>query len=380
MRLGFDGRELLRDNITGIGRFLSGFLKHAVKIKPTWKFILFGNQYTCSPFDNTNVKKVIIPETSSFLWDHVTLSRSLKKENIDLFFSPYYKAPMISPCSKIVTIHDVIPFVRYKKTADSHGKALFSRRKYRLNPAAKAWVKVMAGGATKIITVSHYSKKDIVNFLGIPENKIEVVYEGVDEEFRPQSADRIEKAKEYYGIEGHYLLYVGNTEPHKNVDGVLEAYAALHPMVRKTYKLVIAGKKGPALNRLKEASRRLGIENKSLFPGFIRGEDLPALYSGADIFLFPSFYEGFGLPPLEAMACGAPVISARRACIPEILKDAALLVDPSDPREIAKGIESIAACEDLREELREKGLKRAGDFSLSEMSRTMLEIFESACA
>lgn len=373
MRIGIDGRELLRNQITGIGRFLSNFLKYAPEIKPDWEFILFMNQHNAGADVPIcpNLKQMVIPENWTFWWDQVKLPKYLRKEKIDIFFSPYYKAPIFSPCPTVITIHDIAPFVKCRAT--------FSRLHYgHKRFALRIWSRFFARRATKNITVSNYSKKDIMNIFEISEEKIAVVYEGVREEFKPKEKEDVEKVKERYGIRGKYIFYIGNFEPHKNVEGILRAYSKINYELQKNCKLVIGGKKDGNFKKIKRLCLNLKIKKNAIFPGFIEDADLPALYSGAEIFLFPSFYEGFGLPPLEAMACGTPVISSNRTSLPEILGDAPILINPQNPDEIAKAIENILTNENLQKELKKKGIKRAAQFSLEDMSKKILDIFESS--
>lgn len=365
MKIGVDGRELLKNQITGTGRFLSNFLKYAPGFRPGWKFIIFGNQYTFFQFDFPNLKKIIIPEKSTIFWDQIKLPKFLKRERIDVFFSPYYKAPIFSPCPTVITIHDITPFIRLENM------------EYTLQPNAllMLWSKFMAKRARKIITVSNHSKKNIMNIFKIPEEKIEVVYEGVEDEFRPKVRDEIEKVKMKYGINRKYVLYIGNFEHHKNVDGLIKAYSGLPAELRKEYFLVVGGKDEKNSPGIEKLSGELGVRENIFFPGFIEEDDLPSIYGGAEIFIFPSFYEGFGLPPLEAMACGIPVIASNVSSLPEVVGDAGSLVDPKDIYGLTTAIKELLTDASVRYKMREKGLKRAKLFQAGDTTQKILNVF-----
>jgi glycosyltransferase involved in cell wall biosynthesis len=368
-RCGIDGRELVKNQMTGIGRYLSGFLEYAPLLRPDWEFLVFGNQNTSFRGTLPNVKHITISEKSTAFWDQIQLPRYLKKEGVDIFFSPYYKAPIFPPCPTVITIHDITPFIRWSGATDN-------RRMNIRNIGLKWWSRMLAGKTKSIITVSHYSKKDIVSLFKISEGHISVVYEGVGEEFKPVSRDKIETVKKQYGIGGDYILYVGNFEPHKNVEGIMKSYAKMDSELKKKYRLVIGGKMNGNFTKIKKISAHLGIEKNTVFPGFIDSSNLPALYSGAEIFIFPSFYEGFGLPPLEAMACGTPVISSGRTSLREILDQAAFLIDPEKPDEISGAMKHTLTDGNLHGELKEKGLSRARFFSLKRMSAEILDVLE----
>ncbi|RJR21272.1 MAG: glycosyltransferase family 1 protein [Nitrospiraceae bacterium] len=376
MKIGIDARDIRRNEVNGIGRFVSNFLKYAPDIAPSWEFIVIGNQNTFFSPAHQNMKHIIMTEKSTVIWDQVELPKLLKREKIDIFFSPYYKTPLLAHCPTVITVHDVTPFVKIGHSVNDSQAAGGHRTAYRFGPILKLWSRLMAKNAAKILTVSNYSKKDIVDLFEAPEGKVEVIYEGFGDEFNPRGMDEIKRAKNNYGIEGNYMLYVGNFAPHKNVEGILKAYAKIKHELRREYKLVLGGKKDGGRNKMERLCVELGIAEQAIFTGFIENKHLPAIYSGAEVFLFPSFYEGFGLPPLEAMACGTPVISSKRSCIPEILGDAAVLVDPLNSDEMARAIEDVLTRRGLRQHLQERGFQKAGEYSFQKMSVDMLNIFE----
>ncbi len=366
MRIGIDVRELEKGKITGIGRYLLDFLKLAIKQKPEWEFVLFGNQNTQINLEAPNLTKIFIPEYFTLWWDQVKLPRYLKKEKIDIFLTPYLKAPLSLPCKLVVIINDLIPFLfpGYQRLKN------LPRRVYFRNLGKRT-----AKMADKIIAISYYSKKDIVKYFQVSEEKIEVIHLGVDKKYRPLSSN-LEKITSKYGIGGKFIFYFGNFNPHKNVKTLVEAYHRLPEKIKNEYQLVLGGRRDRYCTDLEKMIKRLRIEEKVIFTGFISEKDLPAIYSAAELFVFPSLYEGFGLPPLEAMACGAPVITSNTTSLPEVVGEAGILVRPYNIDEIKEAIIRVLTDSALRKSLIEKGLKRIQQFIPDKTAHHFLRVFD----
>jgi glycosyltransferase involved in cell wall biosynthesis len=368
IKIGIDVRELQEGIMTGIGRYLLSFLKYATKFKPEWKFVLFGNQHTSVNFSSNNLSKILINEKVTFWWDQVILPLTLKKEKIDLFFSPYYKTTLISPCKVVITIHDLIPF-QSNLPQESNNPLYINLRKGLNN--------LMAKRADLIIAVSNNSKKDIIRLFNLMEEKIKVVYNGIEERFYPikdMAALRI--IRKIYRIPKDYILYVGNLKPHKNVSGLIKAYNMLPPNLKSKFQLVIVGKQDKNFCGLFNLCKELRITDKVIFIDFVKDNDLPALYSSATVFVFSSFYEGFGLPVLEAMACGVPVTTSSVSSLPEIVDDAAILVNPYNLNEIAQAMRELLTDSSLREKLINKGLMQAKNFSWDRSVKGIINVME----
>jgi glycosyltransferase involved in cell wall biosynthesis len=205
---------------------------------------------------------------------------------------------------------------------------------------------------------------------GVPGEKITVITLAADRAFR-QIDSEFSGVLSKYKIEGKYILYFGNFNSHKNVGALIEAYQKLPANIKEEYRLVIGGKKDRAGRALLKLSKNLGLQERTIFTDFVQKEDLPYLYNAAEVFVFPSLYEGFGLPPLEAMACGTPVIAFRVASLPEVIGEAGILLDPCGPDELAKAIVSVLTDNVLKKSLIEKGLSRAKQFSIEKMSREL---------
>ena len=228
-----------------------------------------------------------------------------------------------------------------------------------------------------IITVSEFSKKEIMKYLAVPSEKIHVVYNGVDlDQYREaDNTQNIENIKKKYGITGAYLLYLGTLEPRKNLGSLLEAYMHLKEEHEPVPKLVLAGKKGWLYDSIFEKVKEYGLQENVVFPGYIAANDAPILLSGALLFVFPSLYEGFGIPPLAAMACGTPVITSNSSSLPEVTGDAAILTDPLDIQGLKNAMQKLINSPELRLELKEKGKLRAEQFSWRASAKRLLDIY-----
>ena len=377
MIIGIDGRELEKGKITGIGRYLLNFLKFATTFKKEYQFILYGNQFTHLDYKSPNLTLKIILERITITWDQVLLPANLKNDKVDVFLSPYIKAPFFSPCPYITTVHDLL----FLSTPDYTGW------RYKIyNEIFKIFGKAVSKRATAVITDSEYSKKDIIKIFGVDEEKIHTISLGISGEYKPVT-DRglIENTKKDYGIAGKYILYVGNFKPHKNVRRLIEAFAEAIPHLPTPLqggegggvKLVLGGRRDKFVPLLEKFAEKLGIKDSIIFTDFIKDEDLPALYSSAEIFVYPSLYEGFGLPVLEAMACGTPVICSNTTSLPEVAGDAGILINPEDVKSIASAMAKLLIDDVLREDLRKKGLNRAKEFTVEKYSAKILSLIES---
>jgi glycosyltransferase involved in cell wall biosynthesis len=231
--------------------------------------------------------------------------------------------------------------------------------------------------ADAIIAVSKCTKGDLIRYYSVPSEKIKVIYEGVDARFQPVTEpDALARVRAIYGLPERFILYVGTIEPRKNLSTLLEAYKLLREEGLE-HRLVIVGRKGWLYKGFFQRLRELGLEGEVIFPGFVPDGDLPALYSAADLFVFPSLYEGFGLPVLEAMACGTPVIASNSSSLPEVIEDAGIMVDPLDVGALLRAIELILRDERMRREMRARGLEQAAKFSWERAARETLEVYRS---
>jgi glycosyltransferase involved in cell wall biosynthesis len=309
-------------------------------------------------FPEADVRHIPFPR----LWTHLRLSWEMARRPPDVLFVPAHVLPPIRPRISLVTIHDL----GYLHFPRAHP---WPQRLY-LDLSTRWSARV----ATHIIADSEATKADLVASYGTAPEKITVAYHGYDETLTPvHDPARIEAAKARYAIDGDYFFYLGTLQPRKNLARVIDAFASIESQAT----LVLAGKRGWLYSDLFDQVRRLGLENRVLFPGYVHDEDKAALLSGALAFVFPSLYEGFGLPVLEAQACGCPVITSTTSSLPEVTtEDAALLVDPEDITAIASAMQRTASDPTLREMLAERGFINARRFSWTACAQTVRDAIE----
>jgi glycosyltransferase involved in cell wall biosynthesis len=368
MTLAVDCRELVPGRVTGIGRFLLGLLEEIAVNRPQLATVALCDPHSAIPLRVPHLTVHRLPRQPGLYVDQILLPRVMRQIRATAFFSPYYKAPLAAPCATTVTIHDLIPISFPEYTAGwGRGYAL----------AFRAWAALLAGRATAVITDSEYSKAEVTHRLRIPSARVRVIPIGVGAEFRPDhSPEEVTSVLTRYGVENPYLLAVGNFLPHKNLARLVEAYTALPAAETARVRLVLAGTPrghGPARPVGRDALARPGV----ILPGFVAPEDLPLLYAGATALVCPSLVEGFGLPVLEAMACGTPVVCARAAALPEVAADAALYVDPMEVSDIAAALRRILEDADLRLALRARGLARARAFDPRTTTARLVDLLES---
>jgi glycosyltransferase involved in cell wall biosynthesis len=304
------------------------------------------------PLDPPRVAARVMPFPR--LWTHARLSWELARRPPDVLWIPAHVLPLVHPRRSVVTIHD-LGYLYYPT-----GHRRLHRLYLRLSTAWSARV------AAHLIAVSEATKADLVREYGVSPDKVTVIYHGIDERFQPL-ADPADLAavRRRYGIAGPYVLYVGTLQPRKNLARLVEAFGQLvsREGIRERFQLVLAGRKGWLYNTIFEAVARLGLTERVVFPGYVPAEDVPTLMAGAQLFVLPSLYEGFGLPVAEALACGVPVVCANASSLPEVAGDAALLVDPTDVDALAGAMRRALTDEDLRRELIARGFQQAARFS-----------------
>jgi glycosyltransferase involved in cell wall biosynthesis len=302
------------------------------------------------------------------LWTHVRLSWEMFSHPPDVLFVPAHVLPVLHPRVSLVTVHD-LGYLEYPR-AHPWRQRLYLDLSTRWNARA----------ATHILADSKATKTDLVTRLSTPPARITVAYPGRDESLtRERDLDRIEAVKAHHGITGDYLLYLGTLQPRKNLARIIAAFATVGLGAQgRDITLVLAGKRGWFYDDLFTLVRRSGLEKRVLFPGYVAGRDKAALLSGAVAFVFPSLYEGFGLPVLEAQACGCPVITSTATSLPEVAGDAALLVDPLDTAAIADSMERVVGDPGLREALTERGFINIRRFSWRRCAQTVLSAVEQS--
>lgn len=345
LRLGVDGRELRTEVRTGIGRYVTEVLRTAMR--DGWECLVYGDGELALRVPGVTVR--VLAGRATQWWDQVTLPRQLGKDRVGVFLSPYYKGPLLAPCPVVLTVHDLF-FIGYR-----------GRPRPFYDAAATAAARLYARRARAIIADSEYSKRAVVARLRVHPAKVVVIPVALAPGFGPASLGAAPRQR--YGIAGPYILYVGNFKPHKNLPGLLRAYARLPEPLRAAHRLVLAGGDREGEAGLERLTRDLGVADRVGFPGPIDEADLPGLYGEAALFVLPSLEEGFGLPAVEAMACGTPVLASNRAALPEVLGDGALLVDPTNEAAATDAMARVLSDGALRDALRRRGLARARAFA-----------------
>ena len=358
LRVGVDGRELRAGVRTGIRRYLVEVLRAAAARGV--ECVVYGDPGAELPAEAAGARLALLGGGLTQWWDQVTLPRALRRDGVDVFLSPYYKRPLAAPCPSVVTIHDLF-FIGYPGRARPLRDALLT-----------ALARVYARGAAAVIADSEHSRREIVARLGLPAARVSVIPVALGREFAPGAPTPAQRAR--YGLGSRYALYVGNFLPHKNLPRLLRAWAALPAPLRATHRLVLAGGARAGRPALAALAAALGLDGAVVFAGLVADEDLPALYGGAAALVQPSLEEGFGLPALEAMACGAPVVASRRGALPEVVNDAGLLVDPEDERALAAALARVLGSEDERAALRRRGLARAAEFSAARTAGRVVDL------
>jgi glycosyltransferase involved in cell wall biosynthesis len=360
MKLGVDGRELVNGVRTGIGRYLLEVMRAASK--DGWDVIVYADRPLPPALAPPGIQVRMLRAPWTFWWDQQSLPRRLAKDRVSVFLSPYYKGPLLTSCPVVLTIHDLM-FIQY-----------LGRSRFVYDTVMTILAGLYAASATAIIADSEHTRRSVVGRLRVRPVKVTVIPVAVGPEFAPKPITDATRFK--YGIVGNFLLSVGNFLPHKNLSRLLEAYAKMSAPHRAACRLVLAGGDRGRQRELEAAVKRLGIEGRVVFPGLVEEADLPGLYGGCSLFVLPSLEEGFGLPALEAMACGAPVVASNRGAIPEVVGDAALLVNPEDPAAMASAMERVLSSEQLAGELRQRGLARAREFTPDRTAGRVLQVLK----
>jgi glycosyltransferase involved in cell wall biosynthesis len=297
------------------------------------------------------------------VWEQLIQPSVARRAGLDLIHGLAFVGPMGSGCPFTVTVHD-LSFLFYPQ-----GFRTLNRLYLRL------FARLSARRARRVIAVSESTKRDVVEQYGVAPEKVDVVYNGVDPVFRPLPADQVSAFRAHRGLPDHFILFVGTLEPRKNIARLLQAYAQL-PGARPPFMFV--GGKGWFYDEIFTLVERLELGTEVHFVGYVPADDLPMWYNAADLFVYPSLYEGFGLPPLEAMACGTPVVTSTASSLPEVVGQAALLVDPADTGALARAIERGLADADLRAQMRAEGLARVAGFSWRETARRTADSYRQA--
>ena len=369
MLIGIDASRAARAERTGTEAYSLHLIRALLSTAPQHHFRLYTDRALPRELDAPNVELRVMPFPR--LWTHVRLSTEMLLHPPDVLFVPAHVVPLIHPRT-VVTIHDL----GYFHFPQAHP------------PLARLYLDLStrwnARVAAHVIADSQATKDDLVRYYGTSLDKITVAYPGRDEDLRRVDDPSVTEAvKHRYNVTGDYLFYIGTLQPRKNLVRLVQAFANLRSLSdfrppTSDLRLVIAGGKGWLSDDVFAEVKRLGLESQVLFPGRVAEEDKAALLSGAKAFVFPSLYEGFGLPVVEAMQCGTPVICSNTSSLPEVAGDAAVPIDPLDIDALAQAMARLLDDADLRRTLIERGYAQAKKFSWAACAARVLAVFESA--
>ena len=364
MRVGIDARKL---HDFGIGTYIRNLLYELAAIDRDTEYVLLTRPEDTAVAASLgeNFRAVAVKSGNYSIAEQISIPLAVRRERIDLLHAPHYVLPALTPSKSVVTIHDCIHlrFPEYRRNRLGHA-------------FAKSLLHTAAHKSDRIFTVSEQSKKDILAFFNVSPEKIVVTPNAIDNRFSlPPSEEHVVNTRERYQLSHSYLLYVGNIKPHKNLERLIEAFHLVRQQGRSELELIIIGEEISKLQSLRRAVHKYDIHRYVRFLGYVPDKTLAVLYRLAAVFVFPSLYEGFGLPPLEAMASGTPVVTSNVSSLPEVVGDAAILVDPYNAESIAEGILTVLRSTHLRGELSRRGLERVKAFSWTRSIQRVRQVY-----
>ena len=367
MRIAIDARGINLYSGTGIGTYTENVLKNLINIDIVNNYHVFwsGNNYEY--IKKENCKIVMTSKKHQRFFEDYYFPENISQENIDIYHMPQNGIGFSQEisCKKVVTIHDLIPYVMPETVG----------RGYLLKFLKE--MPLIIGGSDGIITVSEFSKRDILKFFPIDENKIFVTPLAADKKYisldKLHCKNFLDKA---YNLKNPFILYLGGFSERKNVSSAITAFSKVYKDLNKKYDLVIVGDYKDPDRKLVKLAKKLNIESNVIFTGFVPEDHLPVFYNCCDAFIYPSLYEGFGLPPLEAMSCGTPVIASNLTSIPEVVGDSGILINPYDISEMSIAIGDLLSNESLKTDLSSKALIRAKNFSWQNTAFSTLKVYE----
>lgn len=403
MRIAIDVQAIIQQK-SGIGQYAEALTRHLDQRRHTYFFLkpernrkngfpaFAGNDVKRAGNDRERAESDSRRDLNTLqriCWEAVQFPYEAKKINADLIHTVGFSAPLVRSCKVVSTVHDLIGKVfssRSEKISHPERSHVWRSHLWRSEGSLlnlglasrfywRHWLPYSFKRADHIIASSEHTKKDILRLLNYPDKKISVIPLAADERFKKiDPPSHVIPAKA--GIHD-FILYVGTLEPRKNLKNLIMAYSMLSQDMRKSYPLIVIGKVGWGTSDLSALGKSLGVEKDIHFMGYVPTEELVWFYNEATLFVYPSLYEGFGLPLLEAMSCGTPVISSNVSSIPEVTGDAALLINPTHPSELADAMKSVLLDSSLQQKLSRLGLERARAFSWERVAKLTTEVYES---
>lgn len=365
--VGIDARFIYRHRWSGLSYYIYNLLGRMVDLSPHRFRLYYETEPARKPFsgeERITERKITIRGSRFHAWEQVALPWYQARDKVELFHGPANYLPFIQPCPTVLTLHDMI-LSRHDENESAN--ELFYWRKVMPHCIRKA---------ERVITDSECSKRDIVNILGVNEQKVRVVYAGVDEFYRPMTAAELNEQAGRQSLPDEFVLVLGGASPRKNVSRAFEAFALLKKRSDTAVKLVVTIPNETDRGQWTRRMAECGLHDEVVLLEKVSRELLRHLYNRASLFVYPSLYEGFGLPLIEAMACGAPVATSNASCLPEVAGDAAVLFDPCSPADIASAMEKVRSDSALALRLHERGFARAKQFSWSKAAAETLQVYD----
>jgi glycosyltransferase involved in cell wall biosynthesis len=350
----------------GINWYIYNLLHHLPEVASDLEYTVFTSErrYTTAPGTHLQLSRLPTGHPAvRILWEQALQPWALRRARVDLLHSPAFVGPLFSACPLVVTVHD-LSFLFFPRNFQSLNRSYL-----------RLFTRLSVRRARRILAVSESTKRDLVECFGLSPAKVDVVYNGVDSAFRPLPADQVAAFRRKAGLPDRFMLFVGTLEPRKNVVRLIEAYAEL-PKERPP--LVLIGGKGWLYDQIFARVEALNLSSQVHFAGYVLAEDLPLWYNAADLFVYPSLYEGVGLPPLEAMACGTAVITSTVSSLPEVVGKAGLMIDPTDTKALATAMEQVLTARDVREQMQAEGLAQAQAFSWKKTAQGTVDGYRRA--
>ncbi len=371
IRIGINALFIIPGKAGGLETVLRNLLTSFLSVDTSNEYVVFSSR-ECAGIApaGPNIQEVPCPVSAAFrpgkhLWEQLVFPSWLKRQRIDVLLSPGNVTPLCAPCPSVTVINDAIPFIRPENFSAIERLVL------------KPLFRLSARRSAAVLTLSESARRDLVRHLGIAEQKIGVMYLAAEDRFAP-SAQNAEGVFRKHGISRPYLICVASSRPYKNVVGLVRAFMLIRDRYHVPHQLVVVGLAGRAHGALLGIAAPLLEAGSLVLTGFVDDAELPVLYSQAELSVYPSMYEGFGLPVLESMACGTPVVSSNAASLPEVVGDAGVLFDPRDIEAMARAISSVISDEGLRTALRQKGFEQARRFSWDRSAAIVRDVLAGA--
>jgi glycosyltransferase involved in cell wall biosynthesis len=373
MRIGIDATALPLQPV-GAGIYMINLVRALAAVNERDELVIFthpAGRKQMAVQESKHFRWAVVPDKSiprRLFWEQIGLPRLVGKMRLDLLHSLHYTRPWRLPCRSVVTFHDMTFFL-YPQ--------LHTRSKQAFFPLT---IRASARSADAIIAVSESTRADSIRLLGIPGEKIIATPLGVDPAFRPiRDLESLDVVRQRYNLPDRFILYVGLVEPRKNLSGLIRAYrSALEGGI--AHRLVVVGRFGWSYQQVLDEIEALGLQERVQFTGYIPQADLPIVYNLASLFVYPTLYEGFGLPALEAMACGTPVVTSNVASLPEIIGEAGVLIPPGDQQALSQALQDVLSDPGLQTHLAIKGPQQASQFTWERTARQTLQVYRQVLA